>query len=111
MQGVTWHGTVEDHGGGAHRKHESETEEADARPPEPLGTQPQPHQPPYWRDDGWEWNGAGWRRTGQVSPQADDDDDDQHFKEVRAALDEDEDEDEEEGEEKRPYDPALAGPN
>ena len=108
MQGVTWHGTVEDHGGGAHRKHESETEEADARPPDPLWTQP--HQPPYWRDDGWEWNGAGWRRTGsrspewrrtgQVSPQADEDDDDQHFKEV----------DEEEGEEKRPYDPALAGP-
>ena len=74
------------------------TNEADAGPPVPSWTQP--HQPPYWRDDGWEWNGAGWRRTGQVSPQADEDDDDQHFKEV----------DEEEGEEKRPYDPALAGP-
>ena len=94
MQGVTWHGTVEDHGRGAHSKHERETKEADARPPEPVGTRPQPRSPAF-NDDGWKWKETGWRRTEHVSFQED----------------EDEDEEEEKGGEKRPYDPARAGPN
>ena len=82
MQGVTYHG------GGAHRKLKSVTDEADAGRPVPVWTQP--HQPPNWLNDGWKWNGTGWQRTGQVSPQ-------RNYPNF-----------EEEDEEERPSDPTLA---